>query len=872
MNSYADRVSGIIKELGPLQAFSTLIAENDALIRSPDLDIGRRLVGERTTIYSELVRHWAEEQHQGFGYDKPFAVVALGGTGRGEMTPYSDNDFAFLFSDAIEGSEFLKHLQKQVLHSDDFESQCGFACEALPFSLEDIPDLDGKQLNSFLDMRAVYDPDGLTERFRDRIRDTFDPFEHFLHLRSHWVDQWEAASSNSENLKRFDIKNDGLRVFLAGIWTLAGKSFCHSEDIYSSLADPRDLEAYEYLLRIRAYIHSRLEVAGKGTSTGNHPEDMLTFEVYQSLGELAGPEASRAERFELGNEMRTRLLSARRRVAIFSKSIIRRELQQGRVASRDASIVCGLGGLRIDSPNTLIGDREKSRSALSLLLASQHYEVPVDLMAFQDTFYNAGDWLERVPELSSLFYESNGSLADSFAFLAQIDGAEERLFPGYAGFETSLDRRTRQEKTSLRGQFLQQKIRAFEKLVREGRTLLDQAVSKDTRSPFDPEFNLAIEAARLDPDHIAAIKLALKTKRLPLTAYDEALRANTSEKLYQRFASGLSDIPLADYYKPFLEEAGFSESCIELVHFLIANRRAFNEFALSGLNDDQQVKTFSKLTLDEAHLRALYVFTCADRTEWGNERVHPDRWFNMRELYGKALELYQPRPDPTRALLASGYTPDQLEILKNFGEDFFKGRYRAYANKFGSHLLRLAEDPNFNQPRAGIIRLGSSTILGLAARDFRGLAATITAELWRNEIGLRQAHFFSAVDYGLALDFFHLDVKNREVVDGLPQRIQAAIQERSHISEMDEDKLPPIHGNMSYKEWRPQQYCLSFEGTDESDGLVYALCYKLYFLLEADIFALTAHSASKKAFISIYHHLPPTTTAETARRIVEENM
>jgi len=72
---------------------------------------GREIAAERTAIYTTLVRDWAEEQRQTLGYHKPFAVVALGGTGRAEMAPFSDNDFAFLFDDALEGNPFLLELR-----------------------------------------------------------------------------------------------------------------------------------------------------------------------------------------------------------------------------------------------------------------------------------------------------------------------------------------------------------------------------------------------------------------------------------------------------------------------------------------------------------------------------------------------------------------------------------------------------------------------------------------------------------------------------------------------------------------------------------------------------------------------------------------
>ena len=151
-------VLALAEQIGPLAAYQQLIEENNTLILSAKLKIGRQIVAERTAIHTALVHRWAKEQHERIGYDQPFAVVALGGTGRGEMTPCSDTDFAFLFDDALEDNDLLIELQRQVVHRRAFDKDYGFQCEALPFSLDEMPDLAGTSLNSFLDMRPVYDP------------------------------------------------------------------------------------------------------------------------------------------------------------------------------------------------------------------------------------------------------------------------------------------------------------------------------------------------------------------------------------------------------------------------------------------------------------------------------------------------------------------------------------------------------------------------------------------------------------------------------------------------------------------------------------------------------------------------------------------
>ena len=830
---------------------------------------GRALAADRTAIHTGLVAHWAAEQQQASGYDRPFAVVALGGTGRGEITPCSDADFAFLFDDVLEGNPLLLELQRQVLHSGEFERRCGFSFDPLPFRLDDVSEIEGKQLNAFLDMRAVHDPYGLTERFRGRIREEFDPFEHFLHVQGFWRDEWEKAAGESERLDRFDIKNEGLRVFLAGIWTLAGKTFLHSHEIYRALDDPRDLEAYDFLLRIRAFVHSRRTARSRPSATGDHAEDVLGFDDFTSFGELLGPEADEAARFEFANEVRARLLSARRRVARFTTGVIGRELMQGREVSPGSALVHGVGGLRHTAAHTCATPRDKSRAALSLLLAAQRYGVPIDRAEVDGAFRHAGDWLVPVPELSHLFYETRGSLAASFQFLAQFAGATERLFPGYAKFEASLDERVLAERTSLRGALGRQKVRALEDYLGMGQAMRAEAVS--TADPSDPTRSVStpIEAAFLDADHLAAVKLALLTKRLPLTPDDEAIRRDPTRPLHERFSTGFSDIPLEDYYAVGLAGSELTPETLRVTRFLVAHRRAFKERA-ALLNDARQVREFVALCQDEAQLRALFVFTCADRAVWESEADDPARWFNTRELYAKARMAFRPGFDPAHAIITAGYSADELKMLKDFGEDFFSGVYRHHANRFGSHLVRLAQAPAFSNPKASVLREGASTILGVAARDYRGLAACISGAFWHHGIALRQAHLFTAMNHGLALDFFHLAPHGKAVGPELARAVEDAIQRQLYIGADDEAGLPRVAGRMTLEEWRPGLHCLRAETSGDVGALIYVLTCRIFRHFGGSVFALTARMGRAGAWVSVYHSLPAGRSLEEARAILHQ--
>jgi hypothetical protein len=266
-------------------------------------------------------------------------------------------------------------------------------------------------------------------------------------------------------------------------------------------------------------------------------------------------------------------------------------------------------------------------------------------------------------------------------------------------------------------------------------------------------------------------------------------------------------------------------------------------------------------------LRALFVFTCADRAEWESEEADPARWFNTRELYAKAMMRFKPAGDPTRALQAAGYSPEELSILRDFGEDFFGGVYRQYANRFGAHLVRLVQEPHTASPKAIMLRDGTATIVGVAARDYRGLAASISGAFWHHNIDLRQAHLFSAMHHGLAFDFFHVAPRDKGLTPELTRFIEEAIQKKLYIGDADEAGLPRVTGNLSLREWRPGQYCLRFETSQGVSGLIYALTYKVFRHLRGNIFGLTAHDAGGRAYVSVYHSLPAGLSLEQAEAI-----
>ncbi len=136
---YHNEVTEAIRQFGPLDAYRHLIEVNNQRIRASDLDNGREITSQRAAIHTGLAAHWVDAQRRSFGYERPFALVALGGTGRGEMTPCSDTDFALLFEEETQDNAFLTTLLAQTINGTDFAKTYGFTIWPQPYNLEHAP-------------------------------------------------------------------------------------------------------------------------------------------------------------------------------------------------------------------------------------------------------------------------------------------------------------------------------------------------------------------------------------------------------------------------------------------------------------------------------------------------------------------------------------------------------------------------------------------------------------------------------------------------------------------------------------------------------------------------------------------------------------
>ncbi|MFQ3587383.1 MAG: HD domain-containing protein [Fimbriimonadaceae bacterium] len=180
------------------------------------------------------------------------SVVAVGGYGRAELSPYSDADIAVIpEDDAHPGLDDSVRRLYRMLH-DAFGR--GFA---LPLSyafclINDAPALDPKSRTAFLDARLVAGPFQPFAEFQALFRDSFPTGEFLIEKRSErrraWAEHGDTPYLTEPNLKE---SAGGLRCFQTANWLRTA----------IGLTPVRPTPEYDAVLRIRNLLHL---VAEKG--------------------------------------------------------------------------------------------------------------------------------------------------------------------------------------------------------------------------------------------------------------------------------------------------------------------------------------------------------------------------------------------------------------------------------------------------------------------------------------------------------------------------------------------------------------------------------------------------------------------------------
>jgi len=272
-----------------LTACKTFIRLENAMIRMRHNggESGRKVAEARAsmidTLLAHLFDHATTRYVQTWGsLPSPISLIALGGYGRGELSPLSDVDIMFLYSAKVKPAvmkPLLEHLTNEILYVLwDCGLKVGHSTRTLDDVLEEARG-DIQTKTSLLEARLVAGSTGLFDTFLHAYRNFYLTDDPKGYIATRLADQKSrrANSGNTPFLQEPDIKNGvgGLRDFQNTFWMSQVKlGISRIEDLkaqnYLKANELRDFRrAYDFLLRVRNELHYQ----------DKHSSDVLTLDI-----------------------------------------------------------------------------------------------------------------------------------------------------------------------------------------------------------------------------------------------------------------------------------------------------------------------------------------------------------------------------------------------------------------------------------------------------------------------------------------------------------------------------------------------------------------------------------------------------------------
>lgn len=250
---------------------------------------GREVARGRALLIETLLRHLFRTARKQAGDEiGPMALVALGGFGRGELSPCSDVDIMFLHAGTgRHGKPSIEPVVQHVLYPLwDLGLKVGHSTRSIDEAVTQA-NQDMQSKTSLIEARLLEGDTALFERFWQTLlrRCVRGHVEEYLAARSQDQQQRHAKYGNTVFLQEPDVKNGcgGLRDYHNLVWMaffkhgVLGLPALRREGLISA-AEQRALDdAYEFILRVRNTLHFH---------TGR-PSDVITLSLQPHLaGEL----------------------------------------------------------------------------------------------------------------------------------------------------------------------------------------------------------------------------------------------------------------------------------------------------------------------------------------------------------------------------------------------------------------------------------------------------------------------------------------------------------------------------------------------------------------------------------------------------------
>jgi len=247
---------------------------------------GLEIVRDRAALLDIVLRHLFEGALDGSDYaDKtpPVALLAIGGYGRGELSPYSDVDILFLHDSSRISSEAAEVIEQVLYMLWDVGFKVGHSTRSIDEAIK-LANADVLTKTSLLESRFLAGDHRRHSKFRREFfeRCVRGQVDLYLKWRLENQDERHRKYGGSVFMQEPNIKNGcgGLRDYHNMQWICYFRDGVMStaklvERKYISESDRRAIDrAYDFLLRVRTELHY----------LSKRPSDLLTL-FYQ--GQIA---------------------------------------------------------------------------------------------------------------------------------------------------------------------------------------------------------------------------------------------------------------------------------------------------------------------------------------------------------------------------------------------------------------------------------------------------------------------------------------------------------------------------------------------------------------------------------------------------------